>query len=195
MPSLFTSESVTEGHPDKLADQISDAILDAILAKDPLARVACEAIVTTGLVIVVGEITTDCYVDIPRIIRQTVREVGYTRAKYGFDAETCGVVSSIDEQSPDIAQGRDARADATADHARASPSAQARRRSTQQDADLPAPRRKGPGDRALLRRRQARGRRQRRRLDAAPRRGRCRPAAQRHHATCDRRCHPQPDAQ
>ncbi|TMD13113.1 MAG: methionine adenosyltransferase [Chloroflexi bacterium] len=107
MPSLFTSESVAEGHPDKLADQISDAILDAILAKDPLARVACEAIVTTGLVIVVGEITTDCYVDIPRIIRQTVREVGYTRAKYGFDAETCGVVSSIDEQSPDIAQGVD----------------------------------------------------------------------------------------
>ena len=107
MPSVFTSESVTEGHPDKLADQISDAILDAILAKDPLARVACEAIVTTGLVIVVGEITTDCYVDIPRIIRQTVREVGYTRAKYGFDAETCGVTISIDEQSPDIAQGVD----------------------------------------------------------------------------------------
>jgi S-adenosylmethionine synthetase len=106
-PSLFTSESVTEGHPDKLADQISDAILDAILAKDPLARVACEAIVTTGLVIVVGEITTDCYVDIPRIIRHTVREVGYTRAKYGFDAETCGIVVSIDEQSPDIAQGVD----------------------------------------------------------------------------------------
>jgi S-adenosylmethionine synthetase len=105
--TLFTSESVTEGHPDKLADQISDAILDAILSKDPLARVACEAIVTTGLVIVVGEITTDCYVDIPRIIRQTVREVGYTRAKYGFDAETCGVVTSIDEQSPDIAQGVD----------------------------------------------------------------------------------------
>jgi S-adenosylmethionine synthetase len=105
--TLFTSESVTEGHPDKLADQISDAILDAILAKDPLARVACEAIVTTGLVIVVGEITTDCYVDIPRIIRHTVREVGYTRAKYGFDAETCGVVTSIDEQSPDIAQGVD----------------------------------------------------------------------------------------
>jgi S-adenosylmethionine synthetase len=105
--TLFTSESVTEGHPDKLADQISDAILDAILAKDPLARVACEAIVTTGLVIVVGEITTDCYVDIPRIIRQTVREVGYTRAKYGFDAETCGVMTSIDEQSPDIAQGVD----------------------------------------------------------------------------------------
>ena len=106
-PSLFTSESVTEGHPDKVADQISDAILDAILAKDPLARVACEAVVTTGLVIVVGEITTDCYVDIPRIIRQTIREVGYTRAKYGFDAETCGVITSIDEQSPDIAQGVD----------------------------------------------------------------------------------------
>src|SRR5690348_8092557 len=107
MSSLFTSESVTEGHPDKLADQISDAILDAILAKDPLARVACEAIVTTGLVVLVGEITTDCYVDIPRIIRQTVREVGYTRAKYGFDSETCGIISSIDEQSPDIAQGVD----------------------------------------------------------------------------------------
>jgi S-adenosylmethionine synthetase len=107
MPSLFTSESVAEGHPDKLADQVSDAILDAILAKDPLARVACEAIVTTGLVIVVGEITTDCYVDIPRIIRQTVRDVGYTRAKYGFDAETCGIMTSIDEQSPDIAHGVD----------------------------------------------------------------------------------------
>ncbi|TMB94698.1 MAG: methionine adenosyltransferase [Chloroflexi bacterium] len=107
MASLFTSESVTEGHPDKVADQISDAILDAILAKDPLARVACETAITTGLVIVVGEITTDCYVDIPRIIRQTVREVGYTRAKYGFDAETCGVITSIDEQSPDIAQGVD----------------------------------------------------------------------------------------
>ncbi len=107
MPSLFTSESVAEGHPDKLADQISDAILDAILAKDPLARIACEAIVTTGLVVVVGEITTDCYVDIPRIIRQTVRDVGYTRAKYGFDSETCGIMSSIDEQSADIAQGVD----------------------------------------------------------------------------------------
>jgi S-adenosylmethionine synthetase len=105
--SLFTSESVTEGHPDKLADQISDAVLDAILAKDPLARVACEALVTTGLVMLVGEITTDCYVDIPRIIRHTVREVGYTRAKYGFDAETCGVITSIDEQSPDIAKGVD----------------------------------------------------------------------------------------
>ncbi len=107
MANVFTSESVTEGHPDKVADQISDAILDAILAKDPLARVACETAITTGLVIVLGEITTDCYVDIPRIIRQTVREVGYTRAKYGFDAETCGVITTIDEQSPDIAQGVD----------------------------------------------------------------------------------------
>ena len=105
--SLFTSESVTEGHPDKVADQISDAILDAILGRDPLARVACETAVTTGLVIVMGEITTDAYVDIPTIIRQTVREVGYTRAKYGFDSETCGVIVSIDEQSPDIAQGVD----------------------------------------------------------------------------------------
>jgi S-adenosylmethionine synthetase len=103
----FTSESVTEGHPDKLADQISDAVLDAILAKDPLARVDCETMVTTGLVLVAGEITTDCYVDIPRIIRQTIREVGYSRAKYGFDSETCGVLVSIDEQSPDIAQGLD----------------------------------------------------------------------------------------
>ena len=107
MPSLFTSESVTEGHPDKLADQVSDAILDAILAKDPLARVACETIVTTGLAIVVGEITTDCYVDIPKIVRQTVRDVGYTRAKFGFDAETCGIVTSIDEQSVDIKHGVD----------------------------------------------------------------------------------------
>src|ERR1700676_1548732 len=105
--TLFTSESVTEGHPDKLADQISDAILDAILSKDPLARVSCEAAVTTGMVFVMGEITTDCYVDIPRIIRQTVREVGYTRAKYGFNAETGGVMTSIDEQSPDTAQGGD----------------------------------------------------------------------------------------
>jgi S-adenosylmethionine synthetase len=98
---------VTEGHPDKLADQISDAVLDAILAKDPLARVDCEATITTGLVLLAGEITTDCYVDIPRIIRQTIRDVGYSRAKYGFDSETCGVLVSIDEQSPDIAQGLD----------------------------------------------------------------------------------------
>lgn len=105
MRKLFTSESVTEGHPDKLADQISDAVLDAILAQDPMARVACETLVTTGQVHVVGEITTSCYVDIPRIVRETVIGVGYDRAKYGFDGETCGVLVSIDEQSPDIAMG------------------------------------------------------------------------------------------
>jgi len=104
---LFTSESVTEGHPDKVADQISDAILDEILAKDPLARVACETMVTTGLVLVAGEITTDCYVDMQRIIRDTICDIGYTRAKYGFDGETCGVIVSLDEQSPDIAIGVD----------------------------------------------------------------------------------------
>ncbi|MBM7582612.1 S-adenosylmethionine synthetase [Caldicoprobacter guelmensis] len=102
---LFTSESVTEGHPDKICDQISDAVLDAILAKDPYARVACETAVTTGLVLVMGEITTECYVDIPSIVRDTVREIGYTRAKFGFDADTCAVITSIDEQSPDIAMG------------------------------------------------------------------------------------------
>ncbi len=105
-PSIFvTSESVTEGHPDKLCDLISDAVLDAILAKDPMARVACETMATTGLVVVMGEITTDCYVEIPQIVRGTVREVGYTRAKYGFDCETCGVIVSIKEQSADIAMG------------------------------------------------------------------------------------------
>ncbi len=102
---LFTSESVTEGHPDKMADQISDAILDAILAQDPAARVACEVTITTGLVLVVGEITTECYVDIPQIVRQTVKDIGYTRAKYGFDGDTCAVLTAIDEQSPDIALG------------------------------------------------------------------------------------------
>ena len=107
-PSLMlTSESVTEGHPDKLCDQISDAVLDAILAKDPMARVACEAAVTTGLVLVMGEITTDCYVEMQDIVREVVREVGYTRAKYGFDFETCGVIVSIKEQSKDIALGVD----------------------------------------------------------------------------------------
>ncbi|GEM02790.1 S-adenosylmethionine synthetase [Halolactibacillus halophilus] len=104
---LFTSESVTEGHPDKISDQISDAILDAILAKDPFARVACETTVTTGLALVSGEITTSTYVDIPKIVRQTVKEIGYTRAKYGFDFETCAVLTAIDEQSPDIAGGVD----------------------------------------------------------------------------------------
>ncbi|WP_294160529.1 methionine adenosyltransferase [uncultured Selenomonas sp.] len=101
----FTSESVTEGHPDKMADQISDAILDAIIAQDPQGRVACETLVTTGQVHVVGEISTKCYVDIPKIIRKTVKDIGYTRAKYGFDADTCGILVSLDEQSPDIAQG------------------------------------------------------------------------------------------
>jgi S-adenosylmethionine synthetase len=104
---LFTSESVTEGHPDKIADQISDAILDAILAQDPVGRVACETLVTTGLAIVAGEITTSCYVDFPSIVRETIKEVGYTRGKFGFDSETCAVLSSIHGQSPDIAQGVD----------------------------------------------------------------------------------------
>jgi S-adenosylmethionine synthetase len=101
----FTSESVTEGHPDKIADQISDAILDAIYTEDPRGRVACETLVTTGLAVVAGEITTSTYVEIPQIIRQTIREAGYTRAKYGFDCDTCGVITSIDPQSPDIAVG------------------------------------------------------------------------------------------
>ncbi|MBI3456227.1 MAG: methionine adenosyltransferase [Candidatus Rokubacteria bacterium] len=104
---LFTSESVTEGHPDKIADQISDAVLDAIMEQDPTGRVACECLLTTGLVVVAGEITTSCYVDIPRIARETIKSVGYTRAKYGFDYETCGVIVSIDEQSSDIAMGVD----------------------------------------------------------------------------------------
>jgi len=105
--TLFTSESVTEGHPDKIADQISDAILDAVLAEDPIGRVACETLVTTGLAMISGEITTKTYVDFPSIVRNTIREIGYTRAKYGFDSDTCAVVSSIDPQSPDIAQGVD----------------------------------------------------------------------------------------
>jgi len=105
--TLFTSESVTEGHPDKIADQISDAILDAVLAEDPLGRVACETLVTTGMAMISGEITTKTYVDFPSVVRNTIREIGYTRAKYGFDSETCAVISSIDPQSPDIAQGVD----------------------------------------------------------------------------------------
>ena len=103
----FTSESVTEGHPDKMCDAISDAILDALIEKDPMSRVACETCITTGLVMVMGEITTKAYVDIPKIVRETVREIGYTRGKYGFDADTCGVITAIDEQSPDIAMGVD----------------------------------------------------------------------------------------
>lgn len=104
---LFTSESVTEGHPDKMCDQISDAILDALLEQDPMSRVACETATTTGLVLVMGEITTNAYVDIQKIVRDTVREIGYTRGKYGFDADTCGVITAIDEQSADIALGVD----------------------------------------------------------------------------------------
>lgn len=112
---LFTSESVTEGHPDKLADQISDAILDAILEKDPMARVACETAVTTGLVLVFGEITTSTYVDIQKVVRQAIKDAGYTRAKYGFDGDTCAVQIAIDEQSPDIAQGVDQALDQSTD--------------------------------------------------------------------------------
>jgi len=104
---LFTSESVTEGHPDKIADQISDAVLDAVLADDPAGRVACETLVTTGLVVIAGELTTTTYVDFPELARQVIRDVGYTRAKYGFDAETCGVISAVKKQSPDIALGVD----------------------------------------------------------------------------------------
>ena len=104
---LFTSESVTEGHPDKICDQISDAVLDAILAEDPMARVACETTVTTGLVHVMGEITTTCYVDIPKLVREVVRDIGYDRAKFGFDCDTCAILTSIDEQSSDIAMGVD----------------------------------------------------------------------------------------
>ena len=105
---LFTSESVTEGHPDKMCDQISDAILDAILRDDPDARVACETATTTGLVLVLGEITTDTYIDFQSVVRDTVRDIGYTRADYGFDYQTCGTLVSVKGQSPDIAQGVDA---------------------------------------------------------------------------------------
>lgn len=107
MKKLFTSESVTEGHPDKICDQISDSILDAIIAQDPDARVACETCVTTGMVMVMGEISTDCYVDIPKVVRKTIKDIGYDRAKYGFDGDTCAVLTSIDEQSADIAMGVD----------------------------------------------------------------------------------------
>ena len=107
MRKLFTSESVTEGHPDKMADQISDGILDAILEKDPMARVACETFLTTGMALIAGEISTNCYVDMPKIVRETIREIGYTNATYGFDCNTSAVLTSIDEQSPDIAMGVD----------------------------------------------------------------------------------------
>src|SRR5258707_8405143 len=104
---IFTSESVTEGHPDKIADQISDAVLDAVLEQDPYGRVACEVLVTTGICVVAGEITTTCYVDVPRVARQTIQDVGYTDAAFGFDSKTCGVLNAIQPQSPDIALGVD----------------------------------------------------------------------------------------
>ncbi|MGH2992232.1 MAG: methionine adenosyltransferase [Solirubrobacterales bacterium] len=112
---LFTSESVTEGHPDKICDQIADGVLDAVLADDPAGRVACEALVNTGFAIVAGEITTETYVDIPKLVRETLRRIGYNRAKYGFDADTCAVITAIDEQSPDIAQGVDVAYEARTD--------------------------------------------------------------------------------
>src|SRR5437764_6781491 len=112
---LFTSESVTEGHPDKICDQLSDGVLDAVMADDPTGRVACECLVNTGLVVVAGEISTSTYVDIPRIVRDTLHRIGYDRAKYGFDADTCAVITAIDEQSPDIAQGVDTACEARTD--------------------------------------------------------------------------------
>src|SRR5258708_20423141 len=112
---LFTSESVTEGHPDKIADQMSDGVLDAVLRDDPAGRVACETLVTTGLVVVSGEITTTTYVDIPEIARETIRKIGYTDAAYGFDCHTCAVINAIDKQSPDIAQGVDTAYEARTD--------------------------------------------------------------------------------
>lgn len=115
---LFTSESVTEGHPDKICDQISDSVLDAIIAQDPTARVACETAVTTGMVMVMGEISTSCYVDIPKVVRQTVKDIGYDRAKYGFDSETCAVLVTLDEQSVDIAMGVDAALETRAEEAK-----------------------------------------------------------------------------
>src|SRR5919112_32406 len=105
--TLFTSESVTEGHPDKISDQISDAVLDAVLAEDPTGRVACETLVTTGLVVIAGEITTNAQIDFSHVARETVREIGYTRAKYGFDCDTCSVLNAVGKQSPDIAMGVD----------------------------------------------------------------------------------------
>ncbi len=175
---VFTSESVTEGHPDKIADQISDSVLDAVLAEDPLGRVACETLVTTGLVMVAGEISTETYVDVPRLVRDRIAEIGYTHHELGLDAETCGVITSIQEQSPDIARGvddahdcegdpldmdrsrrpgddvrlrlpRDAAADAAADHARACHLPPSGRGAEGRNAGLPAPRRQGDGHRAL----------------------------------------------
>ena len=167
---LFTSESVTEGHPDKIADQISDGVLDAVFSQDPYGRVACETLVTTGLAFVAGEITTRCYVDIPKVTREVIRDVGYTRAKYGFDFETCAVVTAIQEQSSDIALGvdiqgagdqglmfgyattRDARADAHADPAGAQAVHAPDRGPAQGDPGLPAARREVAGDHRVHRR-------------------------------------------
>ena len=115
---VFTSESVTEGHPDKVADQISDSVLDAVLAEDPKGRVACETLVTTGLVMVAGEISTETYVDVPRLVRDRIAEIGYTHHELGLDAETCGVITSIQEQSPDIARGVDEAYEVQHDHRR-----------------------------------------------------------------------------
>ena len=139
---LFTSESVTEGHPDKICDQISDAILDAILEKDPDGRVACETTASTGLVHIMGEITTNCYVDFQKVVRDVVRDIGYTRAKYGFDADTCAVISNIDEQSPDIAMGVNPAA-----HLPGAQTGQApHRRAQGRHAAVPAAGRQKPGD-------------------------------------------------
>ena len=166
---FFTSESVTEGHPDKIADQISDAVLDAVMREDPTGRVACETLVTTGLAFIAGEITTKTYVDLPAIVRQTIKEIGYTRAKFGFDYETCAVMSSIDQQSPDIAQGVDTGGAGdqgmmfgyacreteelmplpiTLAHRLVQRLAEARRK---RRARFPAPRRQVPGDRRVRR--------------------------------------------
>src|SRR5579859_5751090 len=154
---LFTSESVTEGHPDKVADQISDGVLDAVLRDDPVGRVACETLVNTGLVVVSGEITTSTYVDIQEVARETIKRIGYTNAEYGFDYHTCAVINAIDKQSPDIAQGVD-RAyasrvdpgdDGVLDLARAQAGQAAGRRAPGGDPALPAPGREDPGDRAL----------------------------------------------
>ena len=181
---LFTSESVTEGHPDKIADQVSDSILDAILAQDPMSRVACETLTTTGLVLVAGEITTTAKIDYQDVVRKTVAEIGYTRGKYGFDAETCAVLSSIHSQSPDIAMGVDTggagdqglmfgyacnetdRADAAADHARAQARARPVADAPRRHARLSASRRQVAGHRRV-RRHQADPRRRRRRLEPA----------------------------
>ena len=207
---LFTSESVTEGHPDKMCDQISDAILDAILRDDPDARVACETATTTGLVLVLGEITTDTYIDFQSVVRDTVRDIGYTRADYGFDYQTCGTLVSVKGQSPDIAQGvdaalegprrrvrqrarrrrpgddvrvrlpRDAGAHAAPDRAGAPDGAAARRVPQVRAAPLPAARRQDP-DHGRVRKGVARRRSNGRRLRPARPRCRRRPAPRRHH--------------